>query len=374
MNWNKKLIRNSIIGVLFVLGIIFLIMNNGNIFNSKNVLNKMKFIGNSGDEILIRVGDIYQKINLYSGDISQPNAIERRDISHFNGLPDKADKEFYENFSIVYSENKNNIIIASFVGSEENKNKRKEFKCTISKNICEKSDVLFRDYMIGDLKIMSDSIWWLGWNSKNSTLIGITNNDVSIGTLYVCNTKNGVCNKSQKDGLNFPNGSINKSLDKIIAIEQNDIANEKIGDKWKLFVYDVDNLKEPLKSFDISKAISKDEDLIYDGINSIAWRDSGAEDILIGTTRGIFKLNLNSGKLENIFVDISRGEDDLYWNSDSLKFSDSGRYAIFTDATEVKLSEGGKNIENEETILKSIDLIENNKITELLQAEELSIK
>lgn len=372
MDRNKKILGALAIGILFLLGIIFLAAIKGYVFNKNNPNDKIK-LESSDDEILIQVGDIYQKINLYSGNIFQPNTIERNDISHFKGLPNKSDKEFYENFSVIYSEDKDKIIVASFVGSGENKNKQKEFNCVVSKNICEESNIIFKEYMIGDISIMSGAVWWLGWNSKDSTIIGITTNDVNIGTLYVCNVENGICDKNYENGLNYPNGSINKSLDKIVAIRQNDIANEKIGDKWELFIYDLNNLKEPLKSYDISKAINKDGDLIYDGVNSIAWREFGAEEILIGTTRGIFKFNLSDGDLKNIFTDVSNGEDDLYWNSDNLKFSDSGRYAVFTDIVEIK-AETDTDEENGENVLKTIDLTENNRITELLQAEELSIK
>jgi len=198
-------------------------------------------------------------------------------------------------------------------------------------------------------------------------------NSVNNGTLYACNIDTEICNKNTEANLNFPNGALNKSLDKVIAIKQNDIANEKIGDKWELFLYDIMDLNKPIKSYDISQVINRDEDLIYDGINSIAW--SVDEDIiLIGSTRNIFQFNLKKGDLRKIFTDVSEGEGDTYWNSDHIKLSLSGRYAIFIDNPNMDMADEKNDESGENGILKIIDLQNKNKIISLLQAKNLILK
>ena len=194
--------------------------------------------------------------------------------------------------------------------------------------------------------------------------------------MYVCDIDRKICTTNIQDKLNFPPGAINRDVTKVVGIKQNDIINEKTGDNWELFLYDLSDLSKPLKSFDISSAIDKNDDLIYDGVNSMVWSDDG-KIILLGTLRNIFKFDLESEKLDRIFADIPAGEDDLYWNSNNIKLSADNRYAVFVDTVEENISEENDNEDGltlEEGVLKAIDLKNNNEIIELSQAEDLILK
>lgn len=380
-----KLDKRILIGIIIVVVLILIIIIFKISFydkekNSKNVLNE-----SISDEILIQVGEVYQKIRINSGVVSQASAIERGEFySFFSGLPDKSERDFYQNLSIIESEDENRLILASYVGSEENRDKQQEFACDIVTKSCNKEKIIFADYKIDGLSLMPTSVWWLNWNIKDNSVIGLLTNDVNIGTLYVCSIESGDCKKNSAEGLNFPLGAIDKSSENIIAIRQNDIANEKIGEKWELFVYNINNLDNSTKSYDISGAISKDEDLLYDGVNSVAWaRDN--KSIFIGTTRGVFELKLDDERLSNIFNDVSVGEDDFYWNSDSLQLSSSGRYLVFIDNIEsdVEVASDSENEEQAdveqddgevENMLKAIDLMDNNRVIELIQAQNITLK
>lgn len=337
-------------------------------------LNKPK-----DDAVVIQSGNIYQKVSIPSGVVAQTNSIERNDLSDFSGLPDKNDREFHKNYTLIRSEDKNKVIVASFIGQGESTNKQKEFICNLSKKECIQSKLLFNNYKSGNLDIMSHFVWWMGWNSKNNTVIGLITNEVNNGKIYACNTTNQLCKESPKDKLNFPQGAISNSFNKIVAVKQNDIINEKTGDKWELLVYNIDDLSKPINTYDISSAIDRDDDIFYDGVNSVAWSKND-KIILIGTSRNIFKLSLNNGKLDKIFTDISENDDDFYWNSNKIIFSPSERYVIFIDTidvstfTERKESDKNEVVENEEGVLKIIDLQNKNKVEEIFQATDLVLK
>jgi|GEM_PF-5035484 len=368
MKLNKKILIS--LAVFSILILIFLLIKIN--FSKKDNDDSMN---SNDDEILVQIGEVYQKIKIDSGVVSQTSSVERGDFYDFSGLSKDNSSNFHQDLSIINSEDKNKIILASSVGSEEKEN-QKEFVCDISKKNCVKDEIIFSNYSIAGESLMNSSIWWLNWNSKSNALVGLMTNDVNVGNLYVCDIKNRLCNKNSKEDLNFPVGSINKSINKVVAIEQNDIANEKIGEKWELFVYNLDDLANPIKNYDISRAISEDEDLIYDGINSVAWSEDD-KFIFIGTTRAIFRLDLEDGKIENIFDDLSTGEDDFYWNSDSLRLSESGRYLVFVDNIESDIEEAeDDSIEDDgiENSIKVIDLRDNNRVRELIQAKDIVIK
>lgn len=364
MLYNRKLFLKLALAIILVV-LIFIFFA----YKNLNIIKK--------EEIIVRVGDVYQKVAITSGAIAQTSLIERDNLSDFSGLPDKNDREFHKNYTLIHSENKNKVLVASFVGQGENAKKQREFTCDLSKKECAQSKLLFNNYKIGNLDIMAHSVWWLGWNSKRDMIIGMVFNEVNNGKVYVCDTNNQTCQETPKDKLNFPQGAINKSLDKMVAIRQHDIINEKTGDKWELLLYDTKNLNESLKTYDISSAIDRDEDIFYDGINSIAWSKNN-RTILIGTTRNIFKFNLNSGKLDKIFTDTSDGDNDFYWNSDQLKFSSAENYAIFVDTVSIGSSneESGsvEDTEIEEGVLKVVDLKNENKVSEIFQAKDLVLK
>lgn len=358
------------------------------------------------DRALVQIGDVYQSVALPSGAISQPTAAERNDFSGFAGLPSMADKEFYQNDTLIYSEDKNKVALASLIGSQENRDKKKEFFCDLAQKKCTSQKIFFNDFKIGETDILSSAVWWLTWNSQSNTVIGMTTNADNSGTLYACSVEQKTCTKNSEDKLNFPTGTINPASDRAVAIRQSDIPNEKTGASWELLVYATQDLAAPTKSYDISAAIDRDEDLVYDGVNSVAW-SKDEQTILIGTTRNIFKLELESSKLEKIYADVSVGEGDLYWNSNELQFSPSGRYAIFIDTVSVNLAGGEDEASDEviddeavietdeagiggevgaenvdlvesgdydEGILKIVDLQENSSVTELLQAKDLILK
>lgn len=366
--FNNKFNLAILTGIIFLTGIFlvwfFLLSKKGDLKDNKVIPSGEK------DEIVIQVGDIFQKINLTSGVVSQPSALDRGDFRDFQGLPDKSDI-FYSNLSIIKSDDKNSIILASFIGSEEDADKQREFVCDLSEKKCREVKLFFNEFKIKDMGLMAQTIWWLGWDKKNEAVIGLRTNDVNIGTLYSCNIETKECIQTELEGLIFPIGSLNHSMDRAIAIKQNDILNEKIGERWELLIYDLKNLANPLKNIDISQIINKDDDLVYDGVTSVTWEKDG-EEIFIGTTRGIFKLNLESGSVSTIFEDISVGEDDLYWHSDSLKLSDSGRFIVFLDPAIEDDSEDEEE-EINESILRVIDLGNNREIKDLFQAKDLTI-
>lgn len=361
--YDRKLFLR-IIPVLFLVTLLIAVLVYKNL-NPKN------------EGVVVRVGDNYQKIIIPSGDIAEVSSIEKESINDLSGLPDKKDKEFYKNYTVLHSDNKDKILVTSFLGQGENAGKQKEFICDLSKKECSQENFFFKSYKSGNRDIMSQSVWWLGWNSKDNKAIGLTTNEVNNGTLFVCDKENQICNENPKDKLNFPQGAINNSFTKVVAIRQNDIINEKTGDKWELLLYDLDNLVKPMKTYDISSAIDRNEDIFYDGVNSIAWSKNN-KTILIGTMRNIFKLNLNNGKLDKIFTDISNGDDDFYWNSDKINFSPSERYVIFIDSFEKKSSaekqDEDADLDTKEGILKAIDLKDDNKVIELFQAKDLVLK
>lgn len=322
-----------------------------------------KEVKNESD-VIVKTGDIYQKISIPGGEVKQVSPLERGDYVGFEGLPGKSDAAFYKNIFVIKSEDENMIVLKS-------SSDQQEFKCQIAEKKCERSDIFSQNYKVNNLDLDLNSVFWLSWNSGDGLVYGVESNDVNLGVLNVCDTKSREC-KILRD-FNFPSGVINKEVNKVVAIKQNDIANERTGEKWELFVYALKDLQNPIKSYDISKMITREEDLLYDGVNSVVWSNTG-DDLFLGTTRGIFNLSLKNGEIKEIFRDISESEDDIYWNSDSLKISKDGNYLIFIDTIEVLEEDEGETEESGwDNILKLIDLSDN-KVSELIQAKDLSLE
>jgi hypothetical protein len=308
------------------------------------------------------------KIDIVKGTVEKASALERYDFSGFSGLPeDNIDNTKQSN--MIVSKDKQKAIVNDLV-------------CDIAQKKCETSNLLSQSYQGLDPNLQKEngSLWWFKWDSVKNILYGYVASDA----VYVCDTQNKKCDKSVNDGAShivIQEGTFSPSLEKFITINQHDKENIETGKSWELALYASSDLTKPLKTFDISVIISRDEIIAYDSVQSVAW--SGDEKKLaIGTARRIFIFDFESGGLSLAYVAPTNEEGDFYWDSSGLFLSSDAKFIAFIDESDERVNSSLAGVADAETeldsiavnVLKKIDLENSNKVSELFRGPGLSFQ
>lgn len=248
-----------------------------------------------------------------------------------------------------------------------------EFICDIATQKCSSTDSLASAYKATsgtDNWFENRMLRWYKWDSVKNLLYGHLRGE-GIGNaspVYVFNLNNK--SLQQTTGYNsldekekraeVPTGAFSRSLNKFIMIELN-------SNKWDLLLYESNNLSAPLKKYDVSSM----NDKTYRGshINSVAW-SADEKTLVLETNKQIFTLNLENGKIALKYTDTTRDESGLWLDFNAVDLSPSGRYVIFVDYDKRTTLYSENKLE---TVLKAIDLKDNNKVIELLREAGLNL-
>jgi len=324
------------------------------------------------------------KIDIYSGNILKANALDKLDFSEFAGL---LKTEGVDQGIVIVSNDKQKAIVTYVPNENEIESQSilstDEYVCDIAEKKCEKSIFLSQSYEgVGDnLK----KIWWSKWDSVNNFLYGniVDDNLGDIAPVYACNTQSKKCSKTKEanDSFIIPAGSFSPSLNSFVVINQHDQVGVETGKNWELLLYANNDLENPLRTYDISVIIDRDENVAYDSVYSVAWSQD-EKKIVIGTTRRIFLFDIDSGGLSLSYVVPVDGEGDFYWDSNKLFLSSDAKVIAFIDESDEEVDLPTETVVDDEAelesvsinVLKKIDLENSNKVTEIFRGPGLSWK
>ncbi len=346
------------------------------------------------NNVIVQSDDATDKIDIGTGTVAAANAVEKEDFSEFAGLPKMGmdgTRDIEQGITIISNDKSKAIVTVVDYALEKNENqsvgsqtilKTSEYLCDIAQKKCEASNLFSQEYQGLDKK-KSGSIWWLKWDSVKNILYGNIEDEKfgSIAPIYACDTQIRKCNNTggievitdDDEHAIVPEGSFSPSLENFVMIKQHDKINVETGKLWELELYAADNLEKPLKTYDISAIIDRDENVAYDSVKSIAW--SGDEKkIAIGTARRIFMFNVESGSLSLAYVAPTDMEGDAYWNSSELFLSPDAKFIAFIDESDEETDAINEEDRMPINVLKKIDLENSNKITELLRGPALDWK
>lgn len=363
---------------------------------------------NLENSVIVQTDDgTVSKVDMASGQVISANALEKEDFSDFAGLPQLSDEQKKNSDqSMLVAGDKSQAILTITLYDTSKKPaaagglpilSADDYLCAIVQKICQKTDLLTKEYQGLDAKLQEDrnAFVWTAWDAKRNLLLGhiISNEAEDVSPMYECEISTGSCiftvgYDSQKTGNStavIPTGAISPSLEKFVMVAQRDLPNQETGKNWSLLLYDTNNLLNP-KAYDISVIIDHDENVAYDSVHSIAW-SADEKKIAIGTTRRIFMFDTESGGLSLAYIAPTDSEGDFNWDSSRLFLSPDATAIAFVDTKDTLVadatpSDGTDDNANETVedtdislnVLKKIDLQNANKVTELLQGEGLSLK
>lgn len=343
------------------------------------------------ENILFKQNGKTYEINIVTKEVKLFERVEDN-LSEFSGLPKETkNKQFsISKTRTLLSQDKNKLIVV-FTTFDETKTpskfdgslpvlSAKEFTCNIATKICQKTNYLASAFSstghAGDW-FRYPIVWWYKWDSVNNILLGhLTGEGVgNASPVYIYNTNTKELRKTiGYDSLNrekekraeVPSGTFNPSLTKFVMVDEN-WNNNNSSNKWDLLLYASNNLLEPLKKIDISEI--KDVNDRQNRVKSVAW-SSDEKTLILETNKRIYTLNLNNEEITLRYSDTVKDTSGLWLNFNLVNLSPSGRYVIFVDYE-------GRNTMSEEygmnTVLKAIDLKENNKVIELFRAKGISL-
>ncbi len=341
-----------------------------------------------------------------TGKIEPADMLEQENFNGFSGMPklgiNANKKENLEQGNVFVSRDRSKAVVTIIAyDAKDVSNKTDEsqpilrlehYICSIAEKSCQKTDILTQEYQGIEPK-EKENLLWSTWDSTKNLLFGyLVLNGSDVSPVYVCDTQNKTCSKTEKinslasdsERRIVPQGSFSPSLDRFIAINQHDVPYMEKGKLWELNLYASNKLSEPLRTYDISAAIEKDEKFSYDSVYSIAW-SKDEKSIFFATIRKIFKFNLETEELSLIYTDPFEEENDvsdsvdLNLDSSALFLSPDEKYLAFVDSSIDENEEEDAAYEEDPdeasfNTLKKIDLKNNNEITEILSDRGLSLK
>lgn len=342
------------------------------------------------DTVLINRSNGIYEINLTTKEL-KPYDNPLTNLSNFSGLPEETKNEQVSviNSTRLVSQNKTKAIIISvtydataepsgFDGSLPIL-KASEFTCDTITKKCSPTDYLESAYKATGLYgnwYGYTSIWWFNWDSAKNILYGhLTGEGVgNASPAYTLdlNTKTlkqtiGYNSFNEKEKrAEVPSGAFSPSLSKLVMIDEN-WGRDNSESKWDLLLYDISDLSKPLKKIDISSI--KDEGYRSDRVHSVAW-SADERTLILETQKQIHTLNLESGKTNLIYTDTTKDPVGLWLDFNAVRLSQSGRYIVFVDYDKRSNSSRGNKLN---TVLKAIDLDNNNNIIELLREESITL-
>lgn len=346
--------------------------------NSK-VSNQITPSQQKNDAILFSRSNGVYEINILTKEL-KPYLNTADGITEFAGLP----KEVKNKQTIIsmtrplLSQDKTKAIVVFTTFDETQKPsefdgsiptlKDDEFICDITTQKCSATDFLASAYRATGLG--GEWLWWYKWDSVKNLFYGHLSGE-GIGNaspIYVFNLNNN--SLQQTTGYNsldekekrarVPAGAFSPSLNKFVMVETN-------NNKWDLLLYENNNLSTPLKKYDISSM----NDTTYNGssIDSVAW-SADEKTLVLETNKQIFTLNLENSEIALKYTDTTQDESGLWLDSNAVDLSPSGRYIVFVDYDKRRTLYSENKMG---TVLKAIDLKDNNKVIELLREEGLSL-
>ncbi len=260
--------------------------------------------------------------------------------------------------------------------------KGEEFICDTATKACARSNILNSAHRA----VGEKSNWyyysiyaWNAWDSQKHLLYGHLQGE-GIGNaspFFIYNTQTRVLEQTfgynarndHEKRAEVPGGALSPSLSKFIMIDEHVTSGTSSSTKWNILLYDTANLASPFKVFDIpelSKLNQMNEG--YDRISSVAW-SKDEKHIALGTQRRLYMLDLETGVLTLRFVDNNKYDSGSYWDFNTLKLSQSGRYLVFVDYQKRTTPLEANKME---TVLVALDL-KDNKIIELLRESSISL-
>lgn len=351
-------------------------------YSTSNIVFDNKLVVQSDDGAVI-------KIDIETGAIEDTSFLEQRDFSEFSGLPilEKNDVSIVEKGNVMVSNDKSQaIVVINITALPSNTlQESREYICNVMQKKCAASNLLSQSYQDLDssLQKQEGAFWWLKWDSKNNNLYGIADNGAGQDSIvYICNTQDKKCNKtgknipfnSEDDHIVVPNGTFSPSLEKFVTINQYDRENAETGKTWALSLYASNDLARPIRTFDISAIIDRDENVVYDSVQSVAW--SGDEKkIAIGTARRIFTFDFEANSFALAYVAPIDEDGYFYWDDSAVFLSADAKFIAFID--EADNIDYESNSEDDEieissiNVLKRIDLQNANKLSELFRGPGL---
>lgn len=233
-----------------------------------------------------------------------------------------------------------------------------EFMCTIATKKCTTTDSLEVAYkkVFGDtdqwFNFNMGMLSWYEWDSQKNLLFGHLSGEGigNVSPVYIFNLNTRTLQQTlgydslntQEKRAEVPEGAFGPLLDKFVMVHST-------ANTTSLLLYSSTDLTAPQKTYDISSTM----DATAEEVRSVGW-SADENSIVLSTTNQIYTFNLETGERVLRYTDPT---DSLY---DSVRFSSSERYIVFVN--DLKQTYDG----NPPTVLRTIDLQNNNKINNVL--------
>lgn len=309
-------------------------------------------------------------------------------IKTFSGLPKEMDtnKVFVSMSDVLLSADKTKAIVvfSTFDNTKEPSAfdgslpliRADEFMCDIASRECSPTNVLALAYEASGRTaewFRDNTLSWYEWDSKRNLLFGHVSGEGigSASPVYVFNANTKILQQTVGyDSLNnkekraeVPWGAFSPSLSKFVMVQETgDTTNAR--NTWKLLLYRSDNLTVPQGVYDISAM--NDASHGFNRVGSVAW-STDEETLVILTNDQLFTLNFESGEKTLRYTDTSKDASGLWLDFNHVRLSQDGRFITFVDY--IPRVDG----DNLNPVLVSVDLSNNNKVTELLHDEYLNL-
>lgn len=389
-NRNLKILVGSLVVLLVVgIGVVgFYIFGNKTVPQNEQpnpkVSNQITPSQQKNDVILFSRSNGVYEINILTKEL-KPYSSPTDGIIKFTGLPKEVkNKQISVSMArTLLSQDKTRAIVVFTTFDETQKPsefdglipalKADEFICDIATQKCSATDFLASAYKatgLGGEWFGRGMLWWYKWDSVKNLFYGHLSGE-GIGNaspVYVFNLNNkslqqtagynSLDEKEKRAGV--PAGAFSPSLNRFVMVETN-------NNKWDLLLYENNNLSAPLKKYDVSSM--NDTTYSGSGIDSVAW-SADEKTLILETNKQIFTLNLENGEIALKYTDTTQDESGLWLDFNSVDLSPSGRYIVFVDYDKRRTPYSENKLE---TVLKAIDLKDNNKVIELLREEGLSL-
>lgn len=344
------------------------------------------------DIVLIRKGAALYELDLATKALT-PRKDPRDDIRSFAGLPKETTNSQTSVLltRILLSRDKTKAITvfttfdetaepSAFDGSLPALN-AEAFICTMADRTCTPTDDLAaaHEAVAGVLGFSRkwfeyNNIGWHKWDSAENLLFGHPWGEGigSAGPVYVFDFDDNSLRQtvgysfSSENGrrAEVPYGAFSPSLRQFVMIDE---SQGQKTNTWALLLYDGSDLSKPKKQFNIPALT--DPRYPANTIESVAW--SADEKLLVWETHTqIGTMSLETGEISMRYTDTSKDESGLWLDFNIVTLSPSGRYIVFTDYEERDTPRAANTLN---TVLKAIDLQNNNAVIELLRERSISL-
>lgn len=346
------------------------------------------------DTILIhKIGGTYE-INLQTKEV-KPYAILRDEIIGFAGLPKEIkNKQFSVYMGRIFLSEDTSRAMVIFATFDETAQPSgfdgslpvitgDEFVCEMATKKCSPTGYLASAYKtVGepDTWFNYSNVSWYRWDSAKNLLYGhLFGEGIGMASpVYVFNLNDKILKQTvgydsrnpKERRAEVPSGTFSPSLNKFVMVDENG-SNDPTpsAGRWDLLIYDSNNLSAPIKKFDISAMKYKKSDYSFGRMSAVAW-SADEKMLVLETEQQIFTSNLESGKISLVYTDTVKDESGVGLDFNAVDLSPSERYIVFVDYD--KRGPASKNGALN-TVLKAIDLEDNNKVIELLHGETVSL-